>query len=246
MGLLDRLLGRNGGEGGAKRAHRARRSADERLKEERLRYLRWLKGVNPAAYQQVMARDLGGQGTEQKSELAEWIERFREFQQAGLLPKNPKSESGSNAKEWIEAAVVALGALQMQNQQPAVRQQQATIIPFPNQAPALPAATQPESEASMSIMSHIVITGLQGKTPDEAALWLLSMAQSFPTALPIVTQLVATPDAQLPALLTAASQQYRDLAPAMAWLNAPERQAWLFQTMAAIRRYAGNAEAGAT
>ena len=252
MGILDRILGRKDAGGGAKRKRGPRRTADERLKEEKLRYLYWIKRNNPTVYSQLMTKELSGVGMEDKDDLGDFISRIKQFQSAGLLPKKP--EGGDDRKEWIEAGFVALSALMSQNRPPQPQvsvspqyQQPPQVYQTPAQpqlsTPAQPQGQPVQQEESMSIMSHIVISSLQSRDPDQAALWLLSMAQSFPTAKPIVDQLCATPDAELPGLLTAAASQYKDLAPAMTWLNDPSRRDWLYQTMAAVRRYNG-ADAG--
>lgn len=259
MAFWSWLTGAPPADGPKKKATRGKsRPPDERLKALRVRYLQKLERENPALYHELMQQDLGIAAKTQQDKLDEFVETLKKLKDAGVLPRDMKQiGEGSNVKELAEIAMTVFGAMAAQRAAagpgyptaypPASAEPepasptagQPSTPPFPPTAkqapPSAGQAAKIDSEVPMSLISAAVISQLDGRSPEQAATWLLS--QNHPQAKALVEALCRTPDDRLPELLNTISQQAPDFAGLIAWLRG--RQSWLVDTVRAVRRQAG-------
>lgn len=110
--------------------------------------------------------------------------------------------------------------------------------PRPKKKPkttAVAAAAEPAADAPpMTLQSRWVVAQLEGKSPEDAAVWLLGLPAAGTKDL--VAAILATPDEGIPALLDEVAAANPDAAGLVAWLHA-----WpnLMPTVHAIRERAG-------
>lgn len=114
------------------------------------------------------------------------------------------------------------------------------ITPAPAPVPA-PASSEsaippiPEGEIYVSFASRFIINSLDGKTPEDAAAWILQ--QSHPQIQEIVQQLPRVPDQHLPRFIDLMAEQAPDLLALAEWLK--QRPAFLVALAAELRRRSG-------
>lgn len=237
MAFWDRLFGPPSEvkKRGAPRGPRVRKSAQEREKELQVRFLRDLRQYDPVKYHLIMSRRLG-YSDERPDEIEQLEKTVSRLKKMGVI----KTPHDLDDNSWIKDAVAGLGMFFTHMQQ--VDAQKAAMAagmhhqyaPAPPALPPAPATgeSEPPQEAPVSLISRYVISQLDGKSPEEAAEWLMS--QAHPQAQEFVKRLIATPNDQLFILLDAVRQNVPDLAALVAWLR--QRPDWLVATVQAIRR----------
>ncbi|MDA8186855.1 MAG: hypothetical protein M0T85_01770 [Dehalococcoidales bacterium] len=241
MGIFDRLLGRPEKK---KRYRGPSRPAAEREKAEELRYMRELRGRDRMAYDEMMRKRLGiaNAGRDQIDELAETVTKLKKL---GIIKGAGDIGEGSSLVRDIMGGLGLLmqmggGGFPIQittNSQPAAVQE----APQPQPQAVEPARIAPppaqdtNEEEKMSLMSTFAIGQLNGKTPEQAAQWLLS--QPYPQARQLVQQILATPDEQIIPLLNAVASQYPDFAGLVNWLRSQPQ--WLMGVVRAVRQLSG-------
>lgn len=240
---------------GSRRTY-ARRSVEEREREQNLRYLRRLEHKDPARYDAFMARRLGlvDQDVDGIGSLEVALEKLKRMRElvAG-------DDGGSMIRDVIAGLAAAaspmlVGALQGRPAAPAqpVTEPAATPRPAPAEPPASspppaepPPATAAPSEAptpaaaptervtvgDISPESAFLIQALSGKTPQQAADWLLK--QRLPQLREAVQWLVETPDAQLLTRLDQLAEAAPMLKGFAAWIRPHED--WVIQTARIVR-----------
>lgn len=114
------------------------------------------------------------------------------------------------------------------------------ITPAPAPAPPPPPSEPvippiPEGEVYVSFASRFIINNLDGKTPEDAAGWILQ--QSHPQIQEIVQQLPRVPDQHLPRFVDLMAEQAPDLLGLAEWLK--RQPAFLTGLAAELRRRSG-------
>ena len=257
MGFWQRLFGSEGPKP-VPRKRGPSRSAEERRKAQELSFLKSLERDDPLAYRALMMKRLGI-GQDKKDEFEQLEATVKKLKAIGVI-KSANDLAGGGASSLIQDAIAGLGMfMQMQGatRQPAVEARvvdppAATQLPLLNaveyQPPAaaqVPPARQRQARPTrarqapaapeMTLVARIITRQLDGKSPDEAAAWLL--AQTNPMAEDLVEQLAQTADEDLAALLEALASTSADAAGLVAWLLA--RPDWLLETVHAIREQIG-------
>lgn len=96
---------------------------------------------------------------------------------------------------------------------------------------ALPAGQSQMGEDDMSFVANYLIGQLKGKTPEQAAKWLLRRKET--AAVELIIRLREEPVERLPELLSEMERRSPALAPFVAWLRT--RSSWLLETVKLIK-----------
>lgn len=235
MGLLQRLLGDSTSGGKKPRIRAPNKSADEREKMQRVRFLQHMRKENPSMYQEIMLKRIGA-APDKKDDFEELERMVARLKRMGLI-KNPNEMAGDDTGSLLRDAIAGLGMfMQMQGRGPVIMPPpQVEYMPPPphTEQPAIAAPSQvQQEERPMGLMERTIKAQLETKTPEEAAKWFL--AQTHPTARDIVRAFCDSEDAGIPQLLDDLARQAPDFAGLIAWLKS--REEWLLETVKHLRR----------
>lgn len=231
--------------------HGKNKSAEERALLEEVRFLKQLKRDDPVVYQEIMrerVRSRFGLGKrderselERAAETFEQIERIKAFRgerstdgELGMIDRLADSEFGRGLGDALgRTAGAALAALAAPKPEPQPGPS-ATVQPVaqvPQQLSAPPSGNgSSQEEASMIQLTR----DLEGKTPADAAAYLLDLAKRQPKAAELVAEFIKRPDDNLPVFLNALVAQYPVVLPLADWLR--QRWPWFLETVAEMRQ----------
>lgn len=220
-----------------RRGERGRgRTSAERMAKLEASYLNTLRRERPEEFNKLMRRRVERQfGVEDESgELGQLAKTLGQLKELGLLNGQL---GGQGSESWIKDAVDGVRML-LRYQQPAPSEAPATngvqYAEAPATIPALPEASSTSSTSStvvappfvrplradvkVSVASAYLISQIDGKTPGDAAEWLVK--QERPEARELVSRLCSTPDALHMALLDQVASEAPDVAGFIAWVKA--------------------------
>ncbi len=240
MGWFDFLRGDKRAGGTSKRVRGPQKTADERMKMEQVRFMKWLKTNDPNAYYGMMLKKMGAV-PEQRDQFEELEKMVTRLKKMGVIRGANDLDSPSS---WIKDAVQGLALVfpmmaQMQRQQPAPVQalapQPAPQLQAPQQVQQVAPEPEPEEQEvaeEMSDTSKAIIAELEQKSPNQAAAWMVNQSDANVRAL--VQKLCSTPDEKIPAFLAALEGLAPDYAGAISWLR--KRPDYLMQTIRLVRQ----------
>lgn len=209
------------GKNGEKKGRGPARSGTEKLNAEMAFYLRGLRRKGSPKYDRLMETLVNRQyDIQQEGEIEKLVNTISLLQKGGVL----KGLKGlGNEDEWWKDLLKELAgsfgpaiAMQQQAQMVPAQMPQPEAQPQPQSTPSPAPAGQGEQEVYMSLASRYVVSQLDGKTPEEAAKWLLR--QKFPGVKEFVAELVAVPDEELGPFLASKAQTVPELGGAVVWL----------------------------
>lgn len=216
----------------SKRTKKPRAVVTPSVREERRKAIDWkreqqfltdLQKNDPLAYSDLMKKRLGIATPQDapSDRLTSFLETAEALRVGGIL-KNP--EDLSDDKAWMKDLAKAVGPVigGMFGQPPATSQHP-------------PQVSQPQLEQGgnnrMSLISQFAINQLQGKSPEAAAQWLITLP--YAQSQELVAILKRTPDVQIMSVLDTLAVNYPDFAGLVVWLH--QRPEWMIAVVQAIR-----------
>ena len=236
-----------------------RRTPKELLDLQKARYIAHLRETDPAAYDTYMQQLLGIR-KDAPDPIGMVAGTMRGLREAGLIPDDEPGRAGEPegsriAEKLIEAVGPSMGPVlaelisSRQQGQPAASTSPVAPTAAPASAPQTAPAAPPapagpiperpplDAEPPMDFLSRMVVAGLDGKTPEQAALWFNNRTEQQARAL--VEALRQCPDSTLPAYIQHIGSTEDGGAPYLAWwLARPERWPWFVAGVRALRQIA--------
>lgn len=236
MGFWDAIFGKSAPR---KRTRGPGRSVAERQKLEELRYLRELKRTNPALYNELMLKRLG-LSADQKDELAQLQATIDRLKKMGLIKSANDLDDG---KTWLKDALAGLGILLQgmqagQSLPPPIRTGETHDGAGRGNPGGEPHSTPPPQgeEAPMDMLTLYLNSQLGGKTPQEAARWL--MAQQRAEAKALVAEIIRRPEGEAYGLLLQIATAQPELRGVGNWLRS-QGEAWVTEVARELHRLNG-------
>jgi len=231
-------------------------------------YLDELRNTDPVRYHEIMGRRVGiGHHAEEQDRLAVTFKTLKDLKGTGLMDDPRDAGKGGDLRDVLRDWGPLVGQIvQGLNGGQAARPfvpppQQITSVPPPPatvaeivveatevpQTPQPPAAqqkaTQPEApteEGEPSVESTLLIGHLNGKTPSEAALWLLGQAQQTPQFAWLIGEVNRLPDVAMAMFLTTLGEGNNgQLRGFTSWLL--DNQSWTLAVVHEVRRLSASA-----
>jgi hypothetical protein len=207
-----------------------------------------------------MNKVLGDMG-ERRDPIDELANQIKRLQGLGIV-NDVKAVDEDRSSDWLKVAAayapLVMAAFQQGQQRPAPEQQlppgyvPTTVTPVqqyqiaaPQPQPVQQPAPAPEPEVMtaeelemLPMMSQLIIGQLKGKTPTEAAKWLLE--HKHPDAKKMVLIILSATDEQIPDMLPRIGKTFPVLAGLAEWL---ERQPdWTLNVAREVRRQSGGGQ----
>lgn len=239
--MFGRKKRRKGGRGPAK-------SADERLKLEKLQFLRDLRRSDPELYRQLMIDDVRRHfGGAPEDPIGQMVKQIKQLREVGLLQDTEDVGKDSFLRDVLnseagKAAAAAAMALLMDRLQPAA----AAPMAASNSAPSL--AGQAQNPQRLTNGHHdpedemqALISRLSAMTPEQAARYLHDLGRQQPDGSMLVT-LLQVPDDQLDGYLARVAQRFPMTAGLVQFLRT--RWDWTLATVRELRQLAGTTATG--
>ncbi len=220
MGFFARFRKKKKGKG------KAAKSVEERGKLQELRFLRKLQETDPDLYKDLMLQRLGVKPQKDKDNLSIMVETVSKLKQAGIIV-DPNASEGSEWKDILKSLGAGFGMAFMQSQmqgqqQPRVQEvveepPRRQYIPEPDSRAAIPESVGGTREEKVSFLVTMAKRELESRSPQAGAEWLMGLP--IPQVKGLVSQIIGTPDTQLPVLMNNLANAYPDFAGLIDWLR---------------------------